>query len=150
MDKKNKKKEDTKTIYKTKTSNKSSTGDSNKMEQTNSKDNKNKPLELTNTCHIFTKLNNCPFGISGKGCKFHHPKICTKFLKAGNGRFGCRRGTDCKFFHQRLCRSFELGVQCNRPRGECKFMHPKIKKSRGMDIRDPKILQTIQPIRTIF
>ena len=43
------------------------------------------------TC-IFLKQNRCEFGISGKGCKFSHPKMCQKLLSHGKSSYrGCTK-----------------------------------------------------------
>ena len=50
-------------------------------------------------CNFF-KNNICKYGISEKGCKYSHPKLCQKLLKNGtNKRFGFLKGGKCNFFH---------------------------------------------------
>ena len=76
-------------------------------------------------CRFFTKNNNCKHGISGKSCKFTHPKTCSKFRQYGFGVGGCRKGQNCQFYHQRICNSIKNNVTCART--DCHFLHPKIK-----------------------
>merc|ERR1711954_104437 len=42
---------------------------------------KDKAGKKVGVCRHFSRYNNCKFRIGGKGCKFHHPKICTRSQK---------------------------------------------------------------------
>ena len=55
----------------------------------------------------------CPFGWTGSGCSYYHPKRCIKYCKSGSIRhnpIGCPYGGRCRFFHPELCEnSLKLG-----------------------------------------
>ena len=70
----------------------------------------------------FYKENKCKFGISGKGCKHFHPKVCPKIIQHGlGGRLGCVSG--CKKFHPKMCRTSLNKRECFRE--SCQFSHVK-------------------------
>ena len=75
------------------------------------------------TC-IFYKRNKCQFGISGKGCKYYHPKMCQKLLSHGNGQLkGCNKGGKCQYFHPPMCsKSLSKRICTNL---DCVYMHIK-------------------------
>ena len=74
-------------------------------------------------CNFF-KNNICKYGISGKGCKYSHPKMCQKLLKNGtNKRFGCLKGDKCNFFHPKMCHYSLTKKLCLK--SNCEFMHTK-------------------------
>ena len=55
------------------------------------------------TCKFFRR-NACKYGISGKGCKFLHPRMCKKLIEHGTRQpRGCNKGRDCNFFHPVMC-----------------------------------------------
>ena len=64
----------------------------------------------------------CPYGWTGSGCSYYHPKRCIKFCKSGSIRhnaIGCPYGGRCRFFHPELCEnSLKLGkclvLDCRR------------------------------------
>ena len=53
-------------------------------------------------CNFYAK-GTCKYGISGKGCKFSHPRICKKYLNYGNRHEKGCKDKQCKFFHPKLC-----------------------------------------------
>ena len=78
----------------------------------------------TKACIHFTRFNNCKHGISGKSCKYEHPKTCPKYLKNGDSKYGCSAGKKCKFFHPKLCRGSLAKVKiCTNV--NCKYVHLK-------------------------
>merc|ERR1711954_479060 len=87
-------------------------------------------------CRHFSRFNNCKYGIGGKGCRYHHPKICTKFRKGGSGPQGCTKGRFCQNFRQKICRSSLQGVPCNRPKGTCNYIHPRFQRDGNRYGRD--------------
>ena len=88
----------------------------------NMKENCSTPQE-PNLCSYF-KQNRCQFGISGKGCKFSHPKRCQKLLSHGKSSHrGCTKEEKCKFFHPPMCRYSLRNRICSNL--DCQFMHIK-------------------------
>ena len=86
------------------------------------------PTGENNERSICDKYRNgvCPYGISGKGCAFYHPKRCHKFCRNGpNPRLnGCNKGSKCDWYHPKLCRySLRDGICLNVE--ECNFTHLK-------------------------
>ena len=67
-------------------------------------------------------VNECPHGISGKGCEYKHPKWCFKYSSHGDrAPEGCRRGRKCWFYHPKLCEnSLALQICLNK---KCKDVH---------------------------
>ena len=64
----------------------------------------------------------CRYGLSGNGCKFYHPKICSKLIKHGNrAPHGCNLGRECTKFHPKLCWDSLKYKECTRT--SCKFVH---------------------------
>ena len=50
----------------------------------------------------------CPFGISGKGCKYKHKRICYKYCAFGSimmHKGGCKFNDECWFLHPKLCQN---------------------------------------------
>ena len=91
---------------------------------------------------------NCPHGlkgnkwIDGEKCKFDHPKICFRFLKAGNDKkYGCKKGKECEWFHPYLCNAANSRDKvCFKKR--CTYLHvrgvkrvEKNKSERSSDIQ---------------
>ena len=86
-----------------------------------------KPVDTVAVC---SKLRHgtCPHGITGKSehrgkiCEFHHPKLCKKFVRNGNGgRFGCKNGNRCDFFHPILCKNSVKFRKCLDHK--CTYVH---------------------------
>ena len=69
-------------------------------------------------CHFF-KNSICKFGISGKNCKFVHPKTCKQFEAEGK----CRKKKSCQKLHRTLCKIWKKTGNCTKE--ECKKFHPK-------------------------
>ena len=81
-------------------------------------------------CKEYTE-NRCPFGISGKGCDFYHPKLCRPYVKFGSyGKRGCKKGSSCSFFHPKLCnKSLKPVSQRICTNQSCMFFHlPRTKR----------------------
>ena len=55
--------------------------------------------EAAETCIHFER-NRCKFGQDGTGCKFSHPKVCSKISKEGAN--SCKNKT-CSFYHFKVC-----------------------------------------------
>ena len=91
-------------------------------------------VKSPNHCRFFTRSNNCKHGISGKACKFTHPKTCSKFRQYGFGVGGCRKGQNCQFYHQKICNSTKNNEVCART--DCHFLHPKIRNHIVPKIRN--------------
>ncbi|KAK3890046.1 hypothetical protein Pcinc_005961 [Petrolisthes cinctipes] len=66
------------------------------------------PLRNTNVSRPicrFYKRGVCKYGISGRGCKFDHPKPCQRLIQHGpRGNQGCKSGQKCQKYHPMLCR----------------------------------------------
>ena len=78
----------------------------------------------------FYKNNRCKHGLSGSGCRFHHPKPCKKYLQNGNDpRLGCKKGTSCGFFHPKLCNNSINSRECLNE--NCTYMHKRHKKNKN-------------------
>ena len=61
------------------------------------------PLPEKKTCKHYIN-NNCEHGMKGKGCKFLHPKRCTKLMNYGTKTDkGCNLGKKCPNFHPKMC-----------------------------------------------
>ena len=76
-------------------------------------------------------LNTCPYGISGKGCEFYHPKICRSYVRFGpHGKRGCNKGASCDYFHPKLCnKSLKPISQRVCANLSCPFFHlPRTKR----------------------
>ena len=72
----------------------------------------------------FFKNNRCKHGIAGTGCRFTHPKPCSKFLQNGNNhRTGCRKGNNCTFFHPKICHTSLNTRECFNE--NCQYTHIK-------------------------
>ena len=66
----------------------------------------------TQMCQHYSKKR-CKHGISGKDCKFLHPKPCNKFMRHGTRRGrGCSLGKKCTRFHPPMCQSSIIHNQC--------------------------------------
>ena len=69
----------------------------------------------------FYKKGTCKYGVSGKGCKFFHPKLCKKFLRFGKKHSrGCNT-IDCKKFHPTVCPKSLNNQQCDK--NHCTFFY---------------------------
>ena len=75
-------------------------------------------------CFHFTKYNNCKHGISGRTCKFEHPKTCQKYSKYGSSQYGCSLGQKCKLFHPKICKG-SLGTSKVSTNNNCHYVHLK-------------------------
>ena len=122
-------------------------------------------VKSTNLCRFFIRSNNCKHGISGKSCRFTHPKTCSKFRQFGSGIGGCRKGTSCNYHHQKVCISVRKNVTCDRK--DCHYIHPKVRINRDLSsprtpnrsnfldhgahhvwANPPKMFQPLQPLQT--
>ena len=76
--------------------------DHKQYKQDGKKENHLEESEVQSCKHY--KNNKCKYGISGKGCKYVHPKRCTKLMNHGTrANNGCKLGTKCKDFHPKMC-----------------------------------------------
>ena len=93
----------------------------------------------------FYKQNKCKFGMSGKGCKFHHPKICQKLLSHGTqNQKGCQKAGKCKFFHPAMCRNSIRKRLCTNQ--TCEFMHIRgTKRFESTHVKDAR--ETLDRLR---
>ena len=100
------------------------------------KENCSTPQE-PNLCSYF-KQNRCQFGISGKGCKFSHPKMCQKLLSHGKSSYrGCTKEEKCSYFHPRMCRNSLSKRLCTNL--DCQFMHIKgTKRYQSSPVEDAR------------
>lgn len=72
-------------------------------------------------CHFY-KTNSCRYHISGKGCKYAHPKPCPKLLKFGlNKEKGCNKGRHCSHYHPRMCYMSLNEGRCHKVK--CPYTH---------------------------
>ena len=86
--------------------------------------NSNNTESRNNIICKFYKNNRCKHGLSGSGCRFHHPKPCKKFLQNGNDpRLGCKKGASCGFFHPKMCNNSINTRECLNE--NCAYMHLK-------------------------
>lgn len=89
----------------------------------NSSDNRkaSPQLESAPICKHY-KRNSCRYGISGKNCRYSHPRICRRLLLGGNDpRKGCSRGKHCNDYHPKMCYTTLKGKTCTNSR--CNFTH---------------------------
>ena len=86
-------------------------------------------------CRYFLRQE-CRHGVSGKDCKFDHPKLCYKFIRNGSKHGGCKK-QQCNFFHPRLCQSSQKERKCVQK--SCKLYHLKGTK-RENDIDDVPVI----------
>jgi len=57
----------------------------------------------------------CPFGWTGNGCSYDHPRRCIKYCRFGSVRRnqnGCPYGERCRFFHPELCENAQNLRKC--------------------------------------
>ena len=97
------------------------------------------------TCSFYER-NKCRFGISGKGCKYFHPKMCQRLLSHGSSKLkGCNKGGKCKYFHPPMCsKSMSKRICTNL---ECAYMHIKgTKRSQSPPVPDAR--QTLNKKRS--
>ena len=74
-------------------------------------------------CRFFLK-GTCKFGLSGKECKFEHPKVCKKFTQHGTRQpRGCKLGQSCKDYHPKMCLNSLRKGECFTE--SCKYNHVK-------------------------
>lgn len=86
------------------------------------------------TCRHFVK-GNCNHGITGKNCKYNHPKLCRKLMKFGtNAKNGCNKSKHCEFFHPKMCPTSITKLECFDDK--CQFYHVKRTK-RKRESGDP-------------
>lgn len=77
-----------------------------------------------NTVCKFFRKGKCQFGISGKECKFTHPKLCNKFTRHGTRQpRGCNKGKKCEYFHPTMCINSLRKSECFDE--QCHFYHIK-------------------------
>lgn len=75
----------------------------------------------TTICPLLV-VNECPHGISGKGCAYKHPRWCYKYQTFGDSApEGCRRGDKCWFYHPKLCENSRAMQICLNKK--CKDVH---------------------------
>ena len=106
-------------------------------EESSEKVENNSIPQETKPCTFF-KQNRCQFGISGKGCKFFHPKMCQKLLSHGKSSYrGCTKEDKCKFFHPPMCiYSLRKRICSNL---DCQFMHIKgTKRNQPSPVKDAR------------
>ena len=58
-------------------------------------------VDKSNICNRY-RNNNCEHGLKGNGCRFSHPKRCSKLMNHGTkaGK-GCNLGRNCPHFHRK-------------------------------------------------
>ena len=89
----------------------------------NDKNDLDENYKLNKTCKFFQK-GTCRHGISGKDCKFTHPKMCRKFTKHGTRQpHGCNKGKRCEQFHPAMCINSLRKSECYNE--HCSFLHIK-------------------------
>ena len=82
-------------------------------------------------------------GISGKECKFTHPKLCNKFTQHGTRQpHGCNKGKNCQYFHPTMYLNSLLKSECFNER--CKLLHIK------GTARKPKINTNLENTNTFL
>lgn len=70
----------------------------------------------------FYRTNSCRYHISGKGCKYAHPKPCPKLLKFGlDEEKGCNKGRHCSHYHPRICYLSLNEGRCDKVK--CSYTH---------------------------
>ena len=80
--------------------------------------------EKSKTICRFFRNGNCKYGMTGKECKFTHPKVCSKFRQHGTRQpRGCNRGKKCKDFHPKMCLNSLRKGECFSE--TCRFHHVK-------------------------
>ena len=84
-------------------------------------------------CRFFLK-GTCKFGLSGKECKFEHPKVCKKFTQHGTRQpRGCKLGQSCKDYHPKMCLNSLRKGECFSE--SCKYNHVKGTKRHPPQIK---------------
>ena len=78
----------------------------------------------------------CPNGISGKGCRYQHKKMCRNYCSFGSKdmhKAGCRFGEKCKYLHPKLCQNSVTMKMCLNE--DCKLTHLKYTKRQKSNDR---------------
>ncbi len=87
------------------------------------------------TCKHY-RNNQCKHGISGKGCKYTHPKRCTKLMKHGTrANKGCNLGTKCSDFHPKMCPMSITKLECLDD--SCQLSHVKGTRRKPLSSKKP-------------
>ena len=93
------------------------------VHQDNDESEKIEPDKSKVICRFF-RNRKCKHGIKGIGCKFTHPKICSKFTQHGTRQpRGCKLGKKCPDFHPKMCINSLRKGECFDE--SCKFSHVK-------------------------
>ena len=91
---------------------------------TDSEENNSETCAKSDKICLFFRNGNCKHGISGKECKFAHPKVCAKFKQHGTKQpRGCKQGKKCKDFHPKMCFDSLRKGECFKE--QCHFNHIK-------------------------
>ncbi|KAK4295001.1 hypothetical protein Pmani_004385 [Petrolisthes manimaculis] len=87
-------------------------------------------------CRYYRK-GTCKHGVSGKGCKFYHPKPCQRLISHGpKGKRGCTLGSKCPNYHPILCRnSIQKQICVNK---DSTYTHIRGTKREQREQEDPK------------
>ena len=94
-------------------------------------------------CRFFKK-GTCKHGLTGKKCKFDHPKVCEDLVKHGTKKpLGCNKGKSCEKFHPKMCSSSLTKHQCFD--SKCKHRHVK-GTQRKRPTESPSVVQTVANI----
>ena len=99
-------------------------------------------------CHFFRK-GQCKHGITGRGCKYLHPKPCKKLVQHGaKAPYGCTLGrVRCEKFHPNMCPSSMTKGVCTD--SSCKLWHvagtQKIHQNETMASGNPKGAKSRKP-----
>ena len=108
--------------------------------ETESQEDHSKTVDKSDKICLFFRNGNCKHGISGKECKFAHPKICAKFKQHGTKQpRGCKQGKKCKDFHPKMCFNSLRKGECFKE--QCHFNHIKGTK-RAPAVEKNKIQST--------
>ena len=93
-------------------------------QDTESQDHQSETHAKSDKICLFFRNGNCKHGISGKECKFSHPKVCAKFKQHGTKQpRGCKQGKKCKDFHPKMCFDSLRKGECFKE--QCHFNHIK-------------------------
>lgn len=102
-----------------------------------------KPDSKSKLCRFY-RNNKCKYGISGKGCAFHHAPPCPKILKHGlGGKSGC--SVECDKFNPKMCRTSLARKECFR--GNCTYKHLPNTLRKKESIKDKKVEVAQQPTK---
>ena len=66
----------------------------------------------------------CRYGLVGRGCKYIHPKPCSRLMEHGTkGKNGCKKGEKCHKFHPGICKHSLARHECFN--NSCRYFHIK-------------------------